>query len=791
MLNKFHLRSKILIALAALSVLPLIAALFFVSGLTGKLINRDMQQLAEKTGNFAALSTTASRQETGNYISLLSSSADIVNAVFYASLTGDAEQMYDLIGNARENYQFDLLEVYTPGGESLVRFGRDGLEQNGAAEARHPLVRRGLAGETTSALTSASGRLAVMVATPVKLQEQMVGLLVGTIFLDDAFASRIKELSGVEVAFSDRGAIVAGSHPQLKTVDAKEITPEGRTEVSLGNVSHRLFKQSLEGEEYEIILALDRSDEIASYRSVRSLLGLILLVAAGLALGVGFTLSRTIVQPLSRVVDSLKEIAEGEGDLTRTLPVASRDEVGELAANFNLFIHRLREMVGRTRTVSEDLQGATEKIRHSSQVVSAGAVRQFAALDESFQAIQGIETSITGIAGNTGSLLHEVEESSSATLELGSTTAEIALQVDRLFAIVDQVSTSITEMSTAGQQIASNLEALSSSTDVSASSITEMDASIRQIEENAERTKLLAEEAVLDSQRGREAVHRTIEGIGSIREMVSDATSLIQDLGQQSNAIGGILTVIDDVADQTNLLALNAAIIAAQAGEHGRGFAVVAEEIRGLASRTAVSTREIGDIIGRLQSGVKRVVEVMIAGNEQVKEEVNRSREAGEALEKIRTSTEKSTEEVRNIVRTTQEQAKGSKMITQSVNHIATMLLQLSSATRQQTVETEQLARASETMHEIASQVKNSTGEQVRGSQQIAASMEEVRRMAELINHATQEQTSRSSQAVRAVSQIRVVAEEYTSRTAELDGVVIALAEQADALKKEVGAFRS
>jgi methyl-accepting chemotaxis protein len=272
--------------------------------------------------------------------------------------------------------------------------------------------------------------------------------------------------------------------------------------------------------------------------------------------------------------------------------------------------------------------------------------------------------------------------------------------------------------------------------------------------------------------------------------MVDKASATIQELGNQSSAIGKILTVIDDVADQTSLLALNAAIIAAQAGEHGKGFAVVADEIRELADRTAVSTKEIATIIGNLQSGTKEAVKAMTVGSERVHLEVARSRVAGAALDKIRSSTLTATEQVRGIVRATQEQSRGSRQITNSINEVAAMLGQIATAIKQQSDGTQHLARAAESMKEIASQGKLSTAEQAKGSRQINASMEKIRTMIERIDAATREQTERSRQVVEAVSNVRSISENNAARTAELDQVVEILARQTSALEGEVGAFK-
>jgi methyl-accepting chemotaxis protein len=104
------------------------------------------------------------------------------------------------------------------------------------------------------------------------------------------------------------------------------------------------------------------------------------------------------------------------------------------------------------------------------------------------------------------------------------------------------------------------------------------------------------------------------EAIGSVMMLVSSVNEtgdIISALGDDSNAIGGIIEVIKGVAEQTNLLALNAAIEAARAGEQGRGFAVVADEVRSLASQTQISTQKINDIINQLLSHVTQASEII------------------------------------------------------------------------------------------------------------------------------------------------------------------------------------
>jgi len=788
--GRLNLRRKILTALLSLALVPLIITLVIISTMVERQMTHEIEKRGDQVMVYVKKSIEVSTREISSFVTFFSRNTDLVNAVYYAALTGDSEQIQRISDEAIKESRADLLVILDKSGETIFE-GRRNEGGSGASIAflDNPAIKTALGGTMAEGIGLFGDHLVLLSAAPIRLQQEQIGLAVGAIYLDDTFARPLQKESGAEVAFFHNKKFAGTSSPDFKKANLGEILEKKGGELELGGADHILFASELGGNA-GIILGLNNAESnTARFRFRISIL--ILLVGAGiLAFVVGNSISHDIVKPLLLVNSTLKEMAEGEGDLTRTIEVNSNDEVGELATSFNSFTERLRDMVRRTRDVSVDLNVATDRIRNSSNQVNAGTQQQSESLAESYLAVQAIEGSISGIAESTGSLIEAAEESSSATLELGATIEEIAHQMEKLFATVEDVSSSISEMSVSSQQIAENVEILSSSTEVTASSITELDASIKEIEENAEKTSRLSEEAAVDAQKGKETVDETIQGILAIRESVDRASAVIQDLGSQSNAIGKILTVIDEVADQTSLLSLNAAIIAAQAGEHGKGFAVVADEIRELAERTAVSTREIGAIITNLQNGTSDAVRAMAAGSERVHQEVERSKSAGHALEKIRSSTMKAREQVSGIVRATQEQSRGSRQITNSINQVASMLDQIASAIKQQSEGTRQLARASEAMKEIAAQGKLSTGEQAKGSRQINQSMERIRSMIERIDEATREQTERTRQVVEAVSSIRAVSESTTLRTSELDQVVEILSRQTTALEGEVGAFK-
>ena len=132
-----------------------------------------------------------------------------------------------------------------------------------------------------------------------------------------------------------------------------------------------------------------------------------------------------------------------------------------------------------------------------------------------------------------------------------------------------------------------------------------------------------------------QVVNQAMQAVQTLADNMSSAAKVSASLDQESQNIGSVLTVINDIAGQTNLLALNAAIEAARAGDQGRGFAVVADEVRTLATRTQASTEEISLIIDRLQAGSRDAVSAMEQGDEQARHGVEYTNMTAAALNEI------------------------------------------------------------------------------------------------------------------------------------------------------------
>jgi methyl-accepting chemotaxis protein len=134
---------------------------------------------------------------------------------------------------------------------------------------------------------------------------------------------------------------------------------------------------------------------------------------------------------------------------------------------------------------------------------------------------------------------------------------------------------------------------------------------------------------------GHRVVNEAATSINGISQSVSNTASTIASLGNHSEEIGRIVSVIKDIADQTNLLALNAAIEAARAGEQGRGFAVVADEVRKLAERTAKATDEISSTINTIQNETATAVTAMDQVHAQVTQGVEKTQQGDRAIAEI------------------------------------------------------------------------------------------------------------------------------------------------------------
>jgi methyl-accepting chemotaxis protein len=234
-----------------------------------------------------------------------------------------------------------------------------------------------------------------------------------------------------------------------------------------------------------------------------------------------------------------------------------------------------------------------------------------------------------------------------------------------------QVQQTSAEVASAVAQINAHVGTLNDSTSTSAASVEELTVSINQVRDNADQTLRISEDSSRAASEGGEVVRRTADGMLQTADSVRAAAEAVKRLGQQSDAIGGIVKVIHEVAEQTNLLALNAAIEAARAGEQGRGFAVVADEVRKLAERSAQAAREITENIGAMQQSAIGAVADMDRVVAKVGDDSELARAAGAAIERIEQGSRQVVGVAQEIANALREQAQASDTLAGQIEAIA------------------------------------------------------------------------------------------------------------------------
>ena len=264
--------------------------------------------------------------------------------------------------------------------------------------------------------------------------------------------------------------------------------------------------------------------------------------------------------------------------------------------------------------------------------------------------------------------------------EVGLLLGAMAAMQERLRHVALQIRSSAGELASAAQQLSVNSEQVARSSDeqssaasAMSSAVEQMTVSIGQVGENARNAETVSAESGQLSDEGTRVILQAVEGMGRIAGSVQESSVTITDLEQKSSEIFGIAGVIREIADQTNLLALNAAIEAARAGEAGRGFAVVADEVRGLAERTRQSTEEISRMLATIQQGTRVAVQNMDKGVALVSDGTALAREAGDAIQRINTGTQRVATEVSDISNAIREQKSASEQIARNVENIARM----------------------------------------------------------------------------------------------------------------------
>ena len=270
----------------------------------------------------------------------------------------------------------------------------------------------------------------------------------------------------------------------------------------------------------------------------------------------------------------------------------------------------------------------------------------------------------------------------------GAIADSINFTIDQLRILVSKINDTALKVSQAAQESQATALHLADASEHQAqeiagasAAVNEMAVTIDQVSSNAGESAAVAERSVAIANTGAEVVQNTIHGMDNIREQIQETSKRIKRLGESSQEIGDIVSLINDIADQTNILALNAAIQASMAGDAGRGFAVVADEVQRLAERSSAATKQIEALVKTIQSDTNEAVISMEQTTAEVVRGARLAQDAGEALEQIERVSQELAELIQNISNAARQQASSAGHISNTMNVIQEITTQTSSGT--------------------------------------------------------------------------------------------------------------
>ncbi|CAK9891671.1 MULTISPECIES: methyl-accepting chemotaxis protein [Pseudomonas] len=327
------------------------------------------------------------------------------------------------------------------------------------------------------------------------------------------------------------------------------------------------------------------------------------------AAGSIFGLSQTLLDEASRLATGFENLANG-----RTLDTVGGYVLGLLALASIILIGLVM-----VRTTHRQLRETAEKNERNQQAIMR-------LLDEIEDLADGDLTVTVSVTEDfTGAIADSINYSIDQLRDL---VATINLSAEEVAAAVQDTQNTARQLAKASEHQAQQIS------DASVA-VGDMAESIDRVSTHAYESAKVAERSVAIANKGNEVVHNTINGMDNIREQIQDTAKRIKRLGESSQEIGDIVSLIDDIADQTNILALNAAIQASLAGEAGRGFAVVADEVQRLAERSSSATRQIEALVRTIQADTNEAVISMEQTTAEVVRGARLAQDAGVALAEI------------------------------------------------------------------------------------------------------------------------------------------------------------